>query len=70
MADLDILLKDIKIKTELTSSHDSHRKQFGKGSRSCRACFTHTGLIRSYNIMLCRRCFREYAKDIGFKQYD
>lgn len=42
----------------------------GKGSRSCRACFNHRGLIRKYDLYLCRRCFREYAGDIGFKKLD
>uniref|UniRef100_A0A183GLP6 40S ribosomal protein S29 n=1 Tax=Heligmosomoides polygyrus TaxID=6339 RepID=A0A183GLP6_HELPZ len=28
----------------------------------------HHGLIRKYGLHMCRRCFREYAKDIGFKK--
>ncbi|KAJ6248987.1 40S ribosomal protein S29 [Anaeramoeba flamelloides] len=41
-------------------------KNFGKGSRTCRRCGTHQGLIRKYGMMLCRRCFREKAEIIGF----
>ena len=26
------------------------------------------GVIRKYAMMICRRCFREYANDIGFKK--
>ena len=26
------------------------------------------GIIRKYALMICRRCFREYANDIGFKK--
>ena len=34
---------------------------------SCsRACSNHWGLIRKYGLNICRQCFREYAKDIGF----
>ena len=36
------------------------------GSRVCNN--TH-GIIRKYGLDLCRRCFREYAKDIGFIKY-
>uniref|UniRef100_A0A915IVK7 Small ribosomal subunit protein uS14 n=1 Tax=Romanomermis culicivorax TaxID=13658 RepID=A0A915IVK7_ROMCU len=33
-----------------------------------RVCFGQHGLIRKYSLFLCRRCFREYAPDIGFKK--
>ena len=36
------------------------------GSRVCNN--TH-GIIRKYGLDLCRRCFREYANDIGFVKY-
>lgn len=31
-----------------------------------RACGNRRGLIRKYDLMLCRRCFREQAPKIGF----
>jgi len=34
-------------------------------SRS-RVCSNQKGLIRKYALDMCRQCFREYAKDIGF----
>ena len=37
-------------------------------SRS-RVCNNTHGLIRKYGLDLCRRCFREYATDIGFVKY-
>ncbi|MBD3254489.1 MAG: 30S ribosomal protein S14 [Candidatus Lokiarchaeota archaeon] len=43
--------------------------KFGKGQRECRRCGTHRGLIRRYGLNICRRCFYEIAKDIGFKRY-
>ncbi|VDN55186.1 unnamed protein product [Dracunculus medinensis] len=46
----------------------SHPRKYGPGSRSCRVCSNHHGLIRKYGLNMCRRCFREYAKDIGFKK--
>lgn len=34
-----------------------------------RVCHSLRGLIRKYGLDMCRRCFREYAKDIGFMKY-
>jgi len=34
-----------------------------------RVCNTRRGLIRKYALDICRRCFREYAFDIGFTKY-
>ncbi|MBM6386439.1 MAG: 30S ribosomal protein S14 [Paenibacillus sp.] len=31
-----------------------------------RVCAHRAGLIRKYNLNICRQCFREYASDIGF----
>ncbi|MGI0134649.1 MAG: 30S ribosomal protein S14 [Candidatus Micrarchaeaceae archaeon] len=41
----------------------------GKGIRKCKICGTPRGLIRSHKLYVCRRCFREIAKSIGFKKY-
>lgn len=48
---------------------NTHPKKFGPGSRMCRVCTSRKGLIRKYNMMICRRCFRERAADIGFQKY-
>ncbi|CEG49284.1 40s ribosomal protein s29 [Plasmopara halstedii] len=47
----------------------SHPRNYGKDSRHCRVCKTTRGLIRKYNLNMCRRCFRERATDIGFVKY-
>jgi small subunit ribosomal protein S14 len=44
-------------------------RKFGKGSRACRRCGRHDGLIRRYGLLYCRQCFREVAKKLGFKKY-
>ena len=45
--------------TRLTfPSHPSHS----------RVCGSNHGIIRKYGLQLCRRCFREYAKNIGFEK--
>jgi small subunit ribosomal protein S29e len=47
---------------------NTHIRKYGKDSRHCRVCSCNQGLIRKYNLEICRRCFREYANDIGFKK--
>ena len=47
---------------------NSHPRNYGKGSRQCRVCGARQGLIRKYGLNICRRCFREYANDLGFKK--
>ncbi|KAH0459024.1 hypothetical protein IEQ34_011838 [Dendrobium chrysotoxum] len=45
---------------------NSHPKNYGPGSRTCRVCGNSHGLIRKYGLMCCRQCFRNNAKEIGF----
>jgi hypothetical protein len=33
-----------------------------------RVCANHHGLIRKYHLVMCRRCFRERAEEIGFQK--
>ncbi len=48
---------------------ESYEKKFkGKGLRKCKICGNPRALIRSYNLNICRRCFREVADDIGFEK--
>ncbi len=44
-------------------------RKFGQGSRQCRRCGRHGAVIRKYDLMYCRQCFREVAKKLGFKKY-
>ncbi|KAJ6261980.1 peptidyl-prolyl cis-trans isomerase-like 2 [Drechslerella dactyloides] len=44
----------------------SRPRTYGKGSRACRVCAHQAGLIRKYGLNICRQCFRERSKDIGF----
>jgi small subunit ribosomal protein S14 len=43
--------------------------RFGRGARQCVRCARQPGLIRQYRLFLCRQCFREVARDLGFKKY-
>ncbi|GAO50036.1 hypothetical protein G7K_4171-t1 [Saitoella complicata NRRL Y-17804] len=44
----------------------SRPRSYGKGSRQCRVCAHQAGLIRKYDLNICRQCFREYSAQIGF----
>jgi small subunit ribosomal protein S14 len=44
------------------------QKKIGYGSNQCRMCGRKQGLVRRYNIMFCRQCFREWAPTMGFKK--
>jgi len=35
----------------------------------CRRCERKQGLVGKYDINLCRQCFREMARDMGFRKY-
>ncbi|KAL4474876.1 hypothetical protein ABPG74_001572 [Tetrahymena malaccensis] len=44
----------------------THPRNYGKDSKECRVCGARQGLITKYEMMTCRRCFREQAPHIGF----
>jgi ribosomal protein S14 len=47
-----------------------HEEKFkGQGTRKCRICGGTRALIRSHNLYMCRRCFREAASSLNFKKY-
>lgn len=68
------LLKQVKNKPSKLEKfmrfNKPKERKFGKGKYKCRICGNHRGIIRKYNLMYCRRCFREIAEDIGFKKYN
>ncbi|MBI2110517.1 30S ribosomal protein S14 [Candidatus Woesearchaeota archaeon] len=61
--------KPIKLKKYLKHNSPKNRK-FGLGARRCQRCGRFGAHIQKYNIHLCRQCFREIAKNIGFKKYN
>ncbi len=58
--------KNIKRKkTNVSPTNKEYKRQ-----KVCRFCGTKKGLIRKYNLYICRRCFNEVAPKLGFKKYD
>lgn len=45
------------------------KKKFGRGANTCKRCGRKQGLVRKYDLYLCRQCFREIAYDMGFEKY-
>ncbi|VVB57028.1 30S ribosomal protein S14 type Z [uncultured archaeon] len=41
----------------------------GKLMRKCRFCGSSRGMIRSYGLRICRRCFRDMGERIGFRKF-
>lgn len=45
------------------------KRKFGIGSRRCSNCGSYGSHMRIYGLNLCRQCFREKARKLGFKKY-
>lgn len=54
----------VKVKKISPTSKEAKRK------KACRFCGSHRGVITKYNLYICRRCFNDYANELGFKKYD
>lgn len=51
---------------EQTGEHATKRTE---QRESCQRCGRKQGLVGKYDIWLCRQCFREIARDMGFRKY-
>jgi len=60
--------KPAKIDKFLRHNKPKERK-FGVTTKKCKNCGRFGAHISSYGLNLCRQCFRETAKEMGFKKY-
>ena len=60
--------KPAKRKRFLKHNKPKDRK-FGIGKSICKRCGRRGAHINKYGLHLCRQCFREVAKDLGFRKY-
>ncbi len=60
--------KPAKLKKFLKHNKPKERK-FGIAIKKCERCGRFGAHISSYNLNLCRQCFREIALELGFKKY-
>jgi small subunit ribosomal protein S14 len=65
--------KQLKAKPAKLAKFIKHNKpkkrSCGNALRKCKRCGRNGAHIQKYGIGLCRQCFREVAKNIGFKKY-
>lgn len=61
-------VKPAVLKKFLKNNKPKARK-FGVAAYKCEVCGRHGAHISSYNLNLCRHCFRELAVELGFKKY-
>ncbi|MFB6095011.1 MAG: 30S ribosomal protein S14 [Halodesulfurarchaeum sp.] len=54
--------------SEAETESEGERTETGQ-THACRRCGREQGLVGKYDIWLCRQCFREIARDMGFKKY-
>ena len=45
-------------------------KKFGLGNVHCKICGSTKSHISSFGLDVCRKCFRQHAKKLGFKKLD
>lgn len=41
----------------------------GRGRRKCTRCGRRGAHIRKYGLNICRQCFRDIARELGFRKY-
>ena len=67
------VLKQIGNKKAKFTKYKKHNvskdRAFGENTKKCKRCGRTGAHISKYGLHLCRQCFREIAKDIGFKKY-
>lgn len=52
-----------------TTLDERVEREFGKGAHRCDVCGRYGAHVRVYGLHMCRQCFREKARKLGFKKY-
>lgn len=67
------VFKQLKVKQPKLQKYIKHnspkQRKYGRTTKKCRRCGRPGGHIGKYGLGLCRTCFRETAKLLGFKKY-
>lgn len=58
------------IKKKYIKHNKPKERSCGEALRKCKRCGRTAAHVSKYNIGLCRQCFRETAKTLGFKKYN
>ena len=54
--------------TEDTTAEEASTERTGQ-LEACQRCGREQGLVGKYDIWLCRQCFREISRGMGFRKY-
>jgi len=72
-SDYKKVFKQLKAKPVILKKFLKHNspkeRSCGIGLKKCSRCGRNGGHIAKYGLNVCRQCFREIAKKIGFKKY-
>ncbi|MDD3159694.1 MAG: 30S ribosomal protein S14 [Candidatus ainarchaeum sp.] len=62
----------VKEKHTLVIVDKHQKKKVGKrnNDKVCKICGTRKGFVSKYGLNICRRCFKDNAKRLGFKKFD
>jgi small subunit ribosomal protein S14 len=67
------ITKQLRNKPAVLKKYIKHNKpkdrKFGVSVAKCEVCGRNGAHISSYNLNICRHCFRELAVELGFKKY-
>lgn len=67
------ILTQLKNKPVIREKFLKHNKpknrKYGIAVKKCGRCGRYGAHIKSYELNLCRHCFREIAEEIGFEKY-
>ena len=67
------VFKQLKSKPAILAKFKKHnspkKRSCGKALKKCRRCGSNRGFVGKYKLNLCRRCFRQIGKSIGFKKF-
>jgi len=73
-SDWSKIAKQLKPKPAILAKFLKHCKpktrKTGVASKKCERCGRFGAHLSQYNINVCRQCFREIAKEIGFHKYN
>ena len=56
-------------KLKFIKHNKPRERSCGEALRTCKLCGRTGAHIRKYGLGLCRQCFRDFAKSLGFKKY-
>jgi len=63
-----LAVKPIKLK-KFVKHNKPKKRTCGQRLKKCKLCGQTHAYIQKYNLNLCRQCFRDHAKKLGFKKF-